>query len=49
MKKVVWSLMLSLMVITLSGCATSKGMVQDSKDIWQAILETDEWIKENMW
>ena len=28
---------------------TSQGVVEDSKNFWQALLKIDNWIKENLW
>lgn len=33
--------------VTVAG--TAKGAAEDSKNIWQAILRADDWIKENLW
>jgi predicted small secreted protein len=53
-------LSLILIILALSGCATAKGLgegigkisqglIQDSKNFWQALLKADNWIKENLW
>ena len=32
---------------TVSG--TADGVAKDTHNLWQAVLETDRWIKENLW
>ena len=28
---------------------TADGVAKDTHNLWQAVLETDRWIKENLW
>jgi predicted small secreted protein len=35
--------------ISKTGQGVARGIIQDSKNFWQALLKADNWIKENLW
>jgi hypothetical protein len=50
---ILWGIFLFLSIILINGCETTKGMVtgaqKDTKNIWQGLVKTDNWLKKNLW
>ncbi|MCM8792402.1 MAG: hypothetical protein NC826_04625 [Candidatus Omnitrophica bacterium] len=51
---------LLLVIISLTGCATAKGlgegvvktaygMVEDTRNFWDTLVKTDRWMQKNLW
>lgn len=48
--KLVYVLSVFVVSVVISGCTTAEKKVQTAVDgTYQAVMETDAWIKENMW
>lgn len=57
MKKITFLIVFLVGLIFVSGCATvshtsagfGKGLVEDSKNIWQALIKADKWFDKHTW